>query len=282
MADIDIHVHPFLGNNSIVDVVDAMGNVSLDVVALETLNTSVYPHVLKEVLKHYPKSIPSKAGIKLPNGQYILNAREYDTKENLHILTVGYSLNDATPQTEIRKIIDKGLENNALVVLDHPYADNKKTRTAGHISKELEQTVEDLCKEYSGEIVLEWNGYCDPRIRRPLMVALNYLGIPTSYHDVNKKAEELSKKLKEKGYNVPVLADTDLHARTKKHLEAMGTSRFKTNLEGETPKEIVESMKKNIFSGNYENIKKYVSAKHLLSAFCFPIILPFIYKKPRS
>lgn len=281
-ANIDIHIHPFLGRNTVVDVVNAMNEAEIDAVALEYLNASVYPAVLKEALKHYPKAIASKTGVMLPNSRCIFNAREYGTKENLHILTVGYSLDSATPQTEIREIIDKGLEHNALVVLDHPFADNGRTKTAGHISQTLEDEVERLCREYAGEIALEWNGYCNPGVRRVLLTALNYLGIQTSYHDVNRKVEELSAKLQKQGYNLPVLADTDLHARTKQHLRAMGTARFVIDIEGESPSEVLQSIKENVFGGSYRNVKRYASLPHLLSAFCFPILMPYIFKKPRS
>lgn len=281
-ANIDIHVHPFLGNNSFIDVVEAMDWTGVDAIALEYLNASVYPTVLKEALKHYPKTIASETGVMLPNNKYIFNAREYGTKENLHILTVGYSLDGATPQTGIREIIDKSLEHDALVVLDHPFADNGRTRTGGHISQTLEDEVEKLCREYSGEIALEWNGYCNPGIRRVLMTALNYLGIQTSYHDVNRKVEELSAKLQKQGYNLPVLADTDLHARTKQHLKSTGTARFVTDIEGESPSEVLRSIKGNVFRGSYRNVKRYAGLPHLLSAFCFPILMPCIFKKPRS
>ena len=282
MAQIELHVHPFLGKNTIVDVVQAMGNRNLDILALESLDDSLYPSVLEETRKTYPESISDNAGIRLPNGKYFLNAREYNTREHLHVLTVGYSMDQTSPQTEIRKIIDKGLENKALVLLDHPFVDNEKTRTAGHISEELEQELGRLCKEYSGQITLEWNGYCIPWMRQLIKYGLNIAGLDISYHDVNKKAEELSAQLKEQGYNVPLVADTDLHARNSRHLQHMGTARIITDIEGETPKDVIDSMRRNIFKGNYENVKKYVNPFHLLEAFCVPILFPGHFKKPRA
>ena len=282
MAHIELHVHPFLGSNTISDVVQAMEERQLDVLAMESLDCSLFQHVAERTKGYFPTSVCDNSGIRLPNGRYFLNAREYNTKENLHILTVGYSLDDATPHTEIREIIDKGLANGALILLDHPFVDNGKTRTAGHISEELGQELESICKEYSGQVTLEWNSYCVPWIRQGLRQGLNAVGLDIRYHDVNKKVEEFSESLKKQGYNVPIIADTDLHARTRRHLQHMGTARIITNVQGETPGQIVASMRRNIFKGEYENVKRYVSSLHLLEAFCVPILLPRYFKKPRS
>jgi len=282
MKQIELHVHPFLGMNTITDVVQTMGNRNLDILALESLDDSLYPSLLEETRKTYPASVSDNAGIRLPNGKYFLNAREYNTREHLHVLTVGYSMDEAIPQTEIRKIIDKGLENKALVLLDHPFVDNKKSKTAGHIAEALEQELERLCEEYSGQITLEWNGYCIPWMRLILKYGLNAVGFDIIYHDVNQRAEELSAHLKEQGYNVPVVADTDLHARNSRHLQHMGTARIITDVEGEAPKEVVDSMQRNIFKGNYKNVKKYVNSFHLLEAFCVPVLFPGHFKKPRA
>lgn len=281
-ANIDLQVHPFLGMNSLKDVAEAMDYVKIDVVALESLDSNLYQRVVREAREIYPRLEGDSAGIKIPNGKYILNAREYNTKEKLHVLTVGYSSDTATPETEIRKVIDEGLKNDAFVLLDHPFIDNKKTKTAGHISEDLEKNLEKLCREYSGQIALEWNGYCIPWMRRALKFILNSAGFDIKYYDVNKKAEEFSKRLKSKGYNVPVVADTDLHARKKRHLKYMGTTRIITDIEEGLGKDVVKSMKKNIFEGKYENVKRYVGSVHLLEAFCFPIIMPKHFYKPRA
>ena len=291
-VEIDFQVHPFLGMNTIKDVIDAMYWAKLDVVALESLDSCLYPRVIKEAKEIYPNMDYDSVGIKLPNRRYLLNAREHNTKENFHILTIGYSSNRVNKDTEIRKVIDEGLENNALIILDHPFVDNNypriyknkeiKLKTAAHISEEKRIELEVLCKEYSGNIALEWNGYCIPWMRKGLMLGLNMLGVGLRYSDVNKEAEKLSERLKSYNYNVPLVADTDLHARKKKHLDYMGAARIITDVEGETGKEIMKSIKKNIFERKYENVKRYVSASHLLEAFCIPILFPKYFKKPRS
>jgi len=85
-------------------------------------------------------------------------------------------------------------------------------------------------------------------------------------------------------FNAPysVVADTDLHARKKKHLSWLGTSRIITNAQGESPEEIVNSMKSNIFNGEYFNVRQYVSAFHLLEAFCLPVLFSKLFYKPRA
>ncbi len=111
---------------------------------------------------------------------------------------------------------------------------------------------------------------------------LNFIGLDVKYHDVNQKAEELSQKLKIEEYNCPIVADTDLHARTKRHLKNIGTARIRTETSGESPRDIVDSIKKNIFENKHENVKKYVSSLHLLEAFCFPILFQSYFEKPRA
>ena len=281
-SNIELHVHPFLDNYDMVDITRAMGMTNINILALLALNDSIYPKVADEVRKHYPSARKNGCGIKLPTGKCILNAREYSTRENFHILTIGYSFDSANHKTEIRKIIDNGLENKALVILDHPLVDNGETRTAGHISEEMTYDLERLCKEYSGQIALEWNAYCKPWIRKGLQIGMNLTGHNVNYHDVNKEMEELHEKLKKEDYNLPIIADTDVHARDTKHLLAMGTSRIIMPVEGESAEEIVASMKKNIFNGNYENVKEYVDSLHILGAFCFPILFPNHFEKPRG
>ncbi|MBW2992639.1 hypothetical protein KY345_05470 [Candidatus Woesearchaeota archaeon] len=279
-ANIELHVHPFIGKNTVFDVVKAMGKKNLDVVAMEALDDDVFPRVINGC-KAYNVEFDS-SGVKLPGGKYLLNAREYSTKEDFHLLTIGYSFNEATPDTEIRKVIDNSLENNALVLLDHPFVDNGKTRTAGHISYEKSAFLEQLCREYSGQVALEWNAYCIPWMRKGLMGLLNKIGHKIDYYDVNRRTEDLSEQLSLQKYNLPVVADTDLHARSKRHLSHIGTARITTDIEGESASEIVASMKKNIFDGNYENTRRYVPSLHLLECFCLPILFPKFFYKPRA
>jgi len=280
-ANIELHAHPFLGNTTLEDVIMSMKKNKLDVVALEEYNSSNYSQIVKESKGMYSSVIDDDKGVLFMNHKCIFNAGEYDTKEKLHVLTVGCSIENYSQQ-EIKKVIDSALEKDALVLLDHIFVDNEKTRTAGHISEEKAKLVEKICKEYSGNVALEWNAYCIPWMRAVLQKGLNAVGKKTDYYDVNKRAEELSEKLKEEGYNVPIIADTDLHGRSKRLMDTIGTSRIITDIEGETPNELLNSIKKNVFSGNYKNIKQYVSSAHLLEAFCFPILFPNYFWKPRG
>ncbi|MBU1976350.1 MAG: hypothetical protein KKA62_00160 [Nanoarchaeota archaeon] len=289
-AEIDLQVHPFLEKNSIVDIINTMYLKQLDIVALASLDKTIYPRVLDQIERNRLSLNLDPAGVKLTNNKYLLNAREYNSKEGFQVVTVGYTYDSAAPNTEIRKIIDYSLNNKALVILDHPFAENKITHTAGHISEEKEKELEELCKEYSGLIALEWNAYSVPWIRKGLKMALNSLhliapnivGYKTKYHDINKKTEEFSEKLQREGYHLPILADSDLHARTGWHLKTMGVSRVIAELNGECASEIVENMKKNFFSGKYENVKRYAGPGHVLSALCIPLLFPKIFKNPRG
>ena len=62
----------------------------------------------------------------------------------------------------------------------------------------------------------------------------------------------------------------------------MGTARIVTDIQGESGNEVIESMRKNILDGNYENVKEYESSLHLLEAFCVSILMPNHFHKPRA
>jgi len=289
IANIELHVHPYLDKYGIDDVIAAMDRQGVDIVALPVLNGVIHNDVLRKVGESYGPDnlLIDQAGIRLPSGEYLLHAHETNTKENLHVLTVGYSPDEADPKAEIRRVIETGLEKNAIVLLDHILVDNGKTGTAGHISAEKEEFVKELCREYSGEIALEWNGYCKPWVRKVLQEILNagvrfLLGTEkVRYHDVNEKVIDLATDLhNNEGYKNPIVTDTDLHARNKRLLNTMGKAGIRMHIEGEAPTEVVQSMKTGIFNNNYQNTWENVSLGHLMEAFCLPILLR--YDRPRG
>ncbi|MCD6464198.1 hypothetical protein J7L02_01600 [Candidatus Woesearchaeota archaeon] len=281
LMHLELQAHPFFENYSLGDVLRAMDYTGIDILALHSLDNSLYKYLTEQVLNIYPSSIIEKSGIKLPNNKYLLNAGEYNTREDWHVLTIGYSFENYS-KMEVRKLIDLALSNNALVILDHALVDNAVTRTAGHIPEHKKMLLEDLCKEYSGEIALEWNAYCLPWIRLGLKFLLNMAGFKTLYHDVNKELKLFSEKLAMQGFNVPVLADTDLHARKKQHLKYLGTARVLTVLNFKNPDELLKDLKANIFAKRYENIERYVPFTHLLEAYCIPVLLPNNFSRPRG
>jgi hypothetical protein len=283
-AGIELHAHAdaFLNDNSknkkFMDIVVAMELNELDVVALESLDKSVYPMVCKGVKRYFADVLEDEAGIRFDGNRFMLNAREYTTKEGFHLLTIGHSIDDATPGMEIRYLIDKGLEKNALVIIAHPFVDNGKTKTAGHISKESEQELEKLCGEYQGQIALEWNGYCNNFARWGLKNVLNLFGEDIKYFDVNKKADDylVSK------HNIRILSGTDLHARNINILRAIGASRIMVDVEGKHASEIVSSMKKNILDVRHYNTRKTVGLGHLIEAYGVPLLSEIMYKKSET
>lgn len=280
--NIELHAHidPFLTGNksekySFINVIINMALNEIDVLAIQGLDKNVFSSACKGVETYHSDYMIDKAGIKfkdLNQYRFILNSREYTTKEGFHLLTVGYSVN-TNPNSEIRSIIDTGLKNDALVIVAHPFVDNGKTFTAGHISKEKEGELEDLCKEYNGQIALEWNGYCHPDLRWGLKQVLNILGQKIQYHDVNKKAEDFSFELmRNKKLNIPVISGTDVHASDKSDLLYIGTSSMKINAEGKTPSELLCSIKRKIFAREYYKGANYAGAFHVATAFGIPIV----------
>lgn len=272
-AGVELHAHPFLGKNKIMDIARAIEMNNLNVVALEEMNNSIYSKLKKGIQAYFPNTVDDAAGIRYDGERFILNAGEYETKEGFHLLTIGHSIYSLKKDTEIRKLIDETLQKNAIPIIAHPFVDNGRTLTAGHISKEKEKELADLCSEYPGQIALEWNGYCHPGIRKVLKGVLNIMGQNIEYFDVNKKAYDFANSPEIIKHKIPVVPGTDVHATNKKHLFIMGTSTLFTNIKGETPEDILNSIKENIFlKKDYAFADSYVSAAHLVSAFGIPVL----------
>lgn len=280
---IDFHVHPFMNKWArLPDVLIAMKNRGVDVIGAEALNASIYPFLKESTKQFFPNAIIGKRGIEYPSMGIILNAGEYNTRENFHVLTVGYSLPSVEPPfLEIRKMIDTNLEEGALVILDHPFVDNGRTRTAGHITDAQASSLEKICEEYSGQIAIEWNAYCRPDMRKWAANFARLMGRRVRYYDVNSKALHLARITRN-----PVISDTDLHARRIGHLDFIGSSYISVVLPDDIshPDEIFNAIKYQIFSGDgyYSTGGGYASRGHLLEAFCIPAIFPLLFPNFRA
>lgn len=170
-----------------------------------------------------------------------------------HILAIGVTgIKSSTPEGIIEEILEKG----GLPILDHPFADPQ--RKFGDIGKEKEEELVNLCQRYAGKIALEWNGYCLPWVRMLL----------PGYSDVNKKVEKLSKEL-----NIPLIPTTDLHARNKRLLKAVGTCFIEIPSGSMDFRNLLSSLKENIFSFNFTPHKHYVSFWHFVEAFGVPLLM---------
>jgi len=268
---VELHLHPFFGSYGIDSVVDAMEDRCVNVLGLESLNRHIFPDVKKLAEKTGYKFVGSDdyAAVisKDKKNYYLLNAIELCTEDNFHLLIFGSD--KAVPHKGTEETIDSALGDDALVVFDHPFVDND------NLSKELgfckESFLRSLCIKYSGGLALEWNAYCKPWIRK-------FLG----GRDVNNDVEDLSARLKEEGYNLPVVPDSDVHARNKRLLGAMGSAFICSFLDCSSGKSLVSSLKKNIFSGDYMSVKDYVSTPHFVEAFGVPILFRDNFKDPRG
>lgn len=269
---VELHAHPFLENYSIESIINAMQTNRISITALEALDRPIFDSVNKTAEKElrqkgYVVEQDSTAICISKNNSdyYILRALEISTKENYHFLIIGED-NIQTSQ-QARTIIDLALSKDSLVIFDHPLVDNDYVGCS--ISKAKERELEELCKEYSCNLALEWNSYCIPWVRNLLSFNNNH---------INQRIIDLSQKLRQQGYNCPVVTDTDLHARKKQHLKMLGRAAIKININTDSGKSIISSLKQNIFSENYENTCNYVPFTHLVKAFG----IPYVFKLPRS
>ncbi len=258
LTKIELQVHPFFKNYNLKDLHEVMERKNIDVCVLLEYNINISTLILNETKKIKNKDYNIEYdGLlfklnKEDNSKYIIPAIEATTSDNFHFIVIG---NNKTPANKYSKdLIENCLKNNALIIFAHPFVDC--INPILDISKDKEKTIINLCKEYSNNLALEWNAYSIPWLRKLL-----------GGNDVNKKVENLSEKLKSENYNNPVVATTDLHARNKRLLEALGTSYIESNVDLSSGTKFVSSLKNNIFSNNYRNHKEYVSFIHFIETF---------------
>lgn len=272
-AHIELHAHPVFKKKgyALGEVVNAMDMNNLDIVALSYLDQPILKElqILSTGLKRSDYKVESDSvAFQITRGNkefYILKGVELNTSDNFHILAIGY---DTPPEKPIHidKTIDLCLENNAFVIFDHPFVNVNKMYLP--VKKKKHEKIRKICRDYSENLALEWNSYCK---------AL-YWGL-LRWNNVNKKVIKLSQELKAEGYNIPVIADTDLHAKTIGSLDALGTSRIKAEVNLSSGQNILNSLKQNVFSGNYENVFREIPSIHLLANFALPYIGYKLFKK---
>ncbi len=262
---IDLQVHTFFENYGLEDVINAMTRNSIDMAALLKYNEDYYPEILKASIQ-----LPSHFKIeedellirikdtRTESEKYFIRGIEVKTDDKFHFIVIGYK--GVPIHRTSKETIDNVLENNAFVYFDHPYVNCDDLRK--DITDEQEDLLELLCHIYQEKIALEWSAYCNPGLRK-------FLGGT----DVNEKAIHLSTLLHQLGHNVPVVADSDVHARKKWLLNALGTAYVKTDLDLTSGRAAVNSLTNNIFNGNYENYRDYVSLSHFIDALAIPFVL---------
>ena len=292
----ELHAHPFFEfeRYSFEDVINEAGKKNLDFLALGRLNRDIYPELQKhaeEIIKTggYISSIEDKI-IRITNKRTLCDVyipRMVESRREIDIITIGKSSGFEDCKT-VEHIINKTLEEDEgnIIILDHPFVE--KDKTFKNIDKNTEKYIENLCKKYAGDVFLELNGYCVPWMRK--LGGLIFAGKPAE--DCNKKAIELSERLKQEGYNVPVVSDTDGHFRYKWSLggldkAAMTFDRDKVFENASIPDytNLIGNMKKQIMEGNYKMKplnEIYVGALHQFCNFALPAMFPKTFKLPRA
>lgn len=264
---IELHAHPYFENYSMYDLVEAVVNAGLDIVALERYNQSNYDDIRRyaDELKKYGYRVDSDdRAIKLGMGSreiYILRATEVPTSDRFHVLTIGH---DSFPYMPMRRIIDQALERSCFVVWDHPFVNARYPM----LPITREDDINRICQEYNNKIALEWNGYC----LNQYWGMLRLFGL-----DANRRVVEFSEKLRQNGYNIPVVTDTDLHARSEDALREIGRARIIADIDTTSGERIVESLRDSVFNGNYQNTFRTVSLRHFIFYFAIPLFSEMIF-----
>jgi hypothetical protein len=268
-SQIELHSHIYLDRYGLEKVVEVMDHNGLNVVAPLYLNAQSFEDLKRaaEAIRKFgyvPEADDLAIRIERDGKRYfLLRGAELDTskeeyKPNFHIITLGYD--GVRPLQPIRTMIDDALSHDAFVIWDHPLVNN--SNAAKQTPDHLVPAMKHLCRAYSGKLALEWNGYCIPWVRKAL-----------GGRDVNKEVIDLSVNLATEGSNNPVVTDTDLHARTAFALKVLGTARIKTDLDLTAGRTIIDSLKRNVFSLNYENTYQTVPLWHFVPCWGVPYAL---------
>lgn len=272
-SQIELHAHLYFRRYNLEDVLKVMEENGLNVVAPLYLNGKAFLDVQKGSSRLFNQGYDVDSDDLAVNIRkdgkefYLLKGAELHTGDNFHMITLGSD--NVEPYKPMREMIEYALKQDSLVIFDHPLVDNN--HPARELSKSAKEDVENICKEYTGHIALEWNGYCIPLVR-----------ILLGGGNTNKDVLQLSNSLAEKGYNNPVVSDTDIHARNKNSLKAIGTSRVISDIDLSSGKSIISSLKRNIFSGEHQNTFKTVSLSHFIPNWGLPYLFRKVVHRPRG
>ncbi len=267
-AKIDLQAHVNFKSASLYDVLKIMDRNELDVVSIMNYERDSFNDLVEnsfllpaEFKVEYDDllmkiSRPSASGIV---NRYFVAGQEVRIKDgDFHLVHIG--VRGDVPSDYVRNSINCSLSQEGLTYIDHPFAWIRNFRQ--EIPKHTEIFLEELCKDYSGQIALEKNGYCKPWIRKAL-----------GGNDVNEMIEEFSERLGNEMINVPVIATTDLHAWHWRLLSALGKFHVEADVNLESGTKFVKSLKEKIFGREYLNIdEKYPSAAHFTLAFGIPYV----------
>lgn len=277
-----MQVHLYLDRYHPEDVIKTMQKNDLDGIAVETYNFNF--NVFSDLLKYKKDldnkgyeieddSILMKITDKRTNRQtFMFNAQEVLTSDGYHVLAYGHNI---IPGQPIRKTIDTGLNRGDLIAIDHPFVDVNSMKKS--IGREKIKDLGKICKKYSGRIALEWNGYCIDWIWD---VIKKKYGI-----NANEAVLELYRDLKKEGYKISVFTDTDVHARNKLGLGAIGASRIlipEKNLDLSSGSKFIYSLNDCILNEKHENTYKNVDIVHFTFYFAIPQLFEKHFKRVRG
>ncbi len=286
---LDLQVHLYLEKYHPEKVINAMQKNNINGIAVQTYNDD--KNVFSELLSYKKDlinrgyevendSILMKITDKRTNKQtFMFNSYEVSTSDDFHLLIFGYHVKHNQP---IRETIDEALNKGAFVGIDHPFVNINGFYKS--ISDEKVKDLEKICKEYSGNIALEWNGYCIrwvwDKILKPINIIISGYGV-----NPNKAVLDLSAKFKKEDHPIPVFTSTDTHVRNELALKAIGTSKIeilKNYLDLNSGTKFIYSLNDCIFNEKHENTYETVDVIHLGFYFALPQLFNKFYERVRG
>ena len=263
--NIDLQFHPYQKRNYVLsDVLKEMERKNLDGLAflyydwekdvslalVDEITANIKKDYIVEKDKNVISFINKKGGAVL---SIILGQEVGSQNQKWHVLSIGAT---GIKSVNLEDIVEEILGKGGIVIIDHPFADPPKKFQ--DIGPEKETELINLCLKYREKIALEWNGYCLPQIRRLL----------PGYGDCNQKTKELAEE-----FGIPLIPTSDLHAKNKKSLEEMGNSLIEIPKESVNLENLLNSLKENISAFNFKPQFGYVSLRHFIWNYGFPLFM---------
>ena len=154
-TNIDLHLHPYSEIYGVKPVLKAMKKNDVKILGLPYYNENNFCRIRAGTnnLDGYKKE-EGNISIKMKDKEtgsefYLLRAEELMNKENLHLLVIG-KISGLKPYNPIMRNIEAGIKNNAIVMIDHPFADAEQAYKPITAKKKAE--LEEIAKEFGNEM----------------------------------------------------------------------------------------------------------------------------------
>lgn len=216
---------------------------------------------------------------------YYTRGVEIWSKEGFQITIIGNHEGKIKPYQNIRKALDIATDKKIIPILHHPTAHNRFV--ARDIPPAKLKELLGILRDYSGYVCMDINALCKPYVKKIAGFLTKILFNNRGGSDTNMKTKKIQAKLSSKGYNVPLLTNTDIHARYPFLLNEMDRALVyfdKSDVDQASGEGLIKSIKESIFNGKYslKTLNPEVSFLNFAAGFGLPYIFPGFFDDVRG